>query len=306
MSCAGGATICSMTGYASRRVDAEERASFTMSLKSVNHRFFDLQLRLPQGCDSLEAQLRKLLKENIQRGHVEFTLTLERQTRARLYFNEEQIAAYVEAFRECAQRHGLDAKPDLNEVLRLPGMMSNGQNNTRDEAALLEDPVLAELPELIASFNAVRAEEGAALAAELRRSMARLDGFAVEVSELREGARAANYERLRARIAELTDGAGISEDRLLSEAALMADRSDVEEELVRLRTHVASLLTMLDDGGAVGKRLDFLLQELNREANTLLSKTGGAAAQNGLRITDLGLAMKVEIERAREQIQNIE
>ena len=86
----------------------------------------------------------------------------------------------------------------------------------------------------------------------------------------------------------------------------MADRSDVEEELVRLRTHVASLLTMLDEGGPVGKRLDFLLQELNREANTLLSKTGGAAAQNGLRITDLGLEMKVEIERAREQIQNIE
>lgn len=298
--------IHSMTGYATRRVDAEERVSFTMSLKSVNHRFFDLQLRLPQGCDALEGPLRRVLKEQIHRGHVEFSLTLERQTRTGLYFNDEQIAAYIAIFRECAERHDLECEPDLNEVLRMPGMMTSTQNNSRDEAALLEAPVMEELPELIASFNAVRAEEGAALVAELRASMQRLDAAAVEVAELREGVRVANYERLRARIAELTDGLGVSEDRLLSEAALIADRSDVEEELVRLRTHVASLLSMLDEGGPVGKRLDFLLQELNREANTLLSKTSGATAQNGLRITELGLQMKVEIERAREQIQNLE
>lgn len=298
--------IYSMTGYASRRVDAGERASFTMSLKSVNHRFFDLQLRLPQGCDGVESQLRRVLKERIQRGHVEFTLTFERQTRSGMNFNEEQIGPYIAAFREYAERHQLKCEPDLNDVLRLPGMMSAAPASTRDEAALLDAPMMAELPELIGSFNLARADEGAALVAELRASMGRLDAAALEVSALREGVRAANYERLRARIAELTEGAGVSEDRLLSEAALMADRSDVEEELVRLRTHVASLLAILDEGGAVGKRLDFLLQELNREANTLLSKTGGAAAQNGLRITDLGLEMKVEIERAREQIQNIE
>jgi uncharacterized protein (TIGR00255 family) len=301
-----GSSIHSMTGYASRRVDADERVSFTMSLKSVNHRFFDLQLRLPQGCDALEGQLRRVLKEQIQRGHVEFSLTLERQTRTGLYFSDEQIGAYIAAFRESAERHHLECEPDLNEVLRMPGMMTSTQSNSRDEAALLEAPVMAELTELIAGFNAVRAEEGAALVAELRGSMDRLDAAAVEVAGLREGVRAANYERLRARIAELTDGLGVSEDRLLSEAALIADRSDVEEELVRLRTHVASLLAMLDAGGPVGKRLDFLLQELNREANTLLSKTSGATAQNGLRITDLVLEMKVEIERAREQIQNLE
>jgi uncharacterized protein (TIGR00255 family) len=298
--------IHSMTGYATRRVDADERASFTMSLKSVNHRFFDLQLRLPQGCDAIEASLRKALKESIHRGHVEFTLTLERQTRSGLHFNDEQIGAYIKAFRECAERHNLKSEPDLNEALRVPGMMTAVQGNSRDEPALMEAPVMAYLPELIASFNAARADEGAALVAELRASMGRLDAAAVEVSSLREGVRSANYDRLRSRIADLTEGAGVNEDRVLAEAALIADRSDVEEELVRLRTHVASLLTMLDEGGPVGKRLDFLLQELNREANTLLSKTGGAAAQNGLRITDLGLEMKVEIERAREQIQNIE
>jgi uncharacterized protein (TIGR00255 family) len=301
-----GRPIHSMTGYASRRVGADERASFTMSLKSVNHRFFDLQLRLPQGCDAIETPLRKALKESIQRGHVDFTLTLERQTRTGLYFNDEQIGAYIAAFRECAERQGLKSEPDLNEVLRMPGMMTSMQSNARDEAALLEGAVMAEFPDLIANFNAVRAGEGAALVAELRRSMHRLDAAAVEVSRIREGVRAANYQRLRARMTELTEGLGVNEERLIAEAALIADRSDVEEELVRLQTHVASLLEILDEGGPVGKRLDFLLQELNREANTLLSKTSGANAQSGLRITDLGLEMKVEIERAREQIQNLE
>src|SRR5579859_2197935 len=169
------AVIRSMTGFASRRVDGDERASFTMSLKSVNHRFFDLQLRLPQGCDVLEGQLRRVLKEQIHRGHVEFSLTMERQTRTGLYFNEEQIAAYIAAFRECAKSHELECEPDLNEVLRISGMMTSTQSNSRDEAALLEAPVIAELPELIANFNAVRADEGTALVAELRASMHRLD-----------------------------------------------------------------------------------------------------------------------------------
>jgi uncharacterized protein (TIGR00255 family) len=166
--------------------------------------------------------------------------------------------------------------------------------------------VLAEVPNLLVRFNAARAEEGRALVTELRGAMRRLGALAGEVSSLREGARAASFDRLRTRIVELTEGAALSEDRLMAEAALLADRSDVEEELVRLSTHAASFLTLLEQGGPVGKRLDFLLQELNREANTLLSKTGGASSQNGLRITELGLEMKVEIERAREQIQNLE
>ena len=116
----------------------------------------------------------------------------------------------------------------------------------------------------------------------------------------------ATFERLRGRIAELTQGAAPSEERLLAEAALLAERSDVEEELVRLRTHAERFLTLLNGGGELGKHLDFLVQELNREANTLLSKTSGASSGNGLRITDIGLEMKVEIERAKEQVQNLE
>lgn len=301
--------VYSMTGYASVRVDSDDHASFSLSLKSVNHRFLDLQVRMPPGFDGLETQIRKTLKEQVQRGHVEFTLQIDRPgATLGLALNEELLAAYLAAFRKAAAEHGLSGEPDLNHVLRVPGMMMSGQAATsRDEAGAVEAAVMVGLEGLIARFNAARAEEGAALVAELRASMKRLDGLAQEASGLREGVRAASLERLRARIAELTQGlAAVEPDRLLAEAAMLADRSDIEEELVRLRTHAAGFVAMLDAGGPVGKRLDFLLQELNREGNTLLSKTGGASSQNGLRITELGLEMKMEIERAKEQVQNLE
>jgi uncharacterized protein (TIGR00255 family) len=300
------AEIYSMTGYATVRVDVDETVSFTLTLKSVNHRFLDLQVRLPQSFEGVEAEVRRRLRAGVQRGHVEFSVQLERQGKSGLAFNDEQIAGYVAAFRKVAERHGLSCEPDLNDVLRLPGMMSGQQAVSVEDAAALEQAVLANIDGAIAKFNASRAAEGAALAAELRASMGRIDALAAEVSELRSGARAAEFDRLKTRMAELIDGAAAEDERLLVEAALLADKSDIDEELVRLRTHAAGFVALLEEGGPVGKRLDFLLQELNREANTLLSKTGGAGSRNGLRITELGLEMKVEIERAREQIQNLE
>jgi uncharacterized protein (TIGR00255 family) len=157
--------------------------------------------------------------------------------------------------------------------------------------------------------------EGAALAGELKASMMRLRGLAEEAATLRTGAREAHYERLRTRIGELLkadaeatgQAMGAAQDyRMLAEAALLVERSDIEEELVRLRAHIESFVEMMDVGGELGKRLDFLLQELNREANTLLSKTTGGDPGIGLRLTTLGLEMKTEIERAREQVQNLE
>jgi uncharacterized protein (TIGR00255 family) len=166
--------------------------------------------------------------------------------------------------------------------------------------------VLAQIAPLVEKLNEVRAQEGAALVAELRASMLRLRAFAEEMVGLRNGVREAQFERLRSRLVELTEGVPVSEERLLTEAAVLAEKSDIEEEIVRLRTHVDRFIAMLDEGGELGKRLDFLLQELNREANTMLSKTSGAAGQNSLRITELGLEMKAEIEKCREQVQNLE
>ena len=300
------AAVHSMTGYATVRFDATEHVSCTLTLKSVNHRFLDLQVRLPQGFDAREALVRKAIKDQVHRGHVEFSLQIERATGTGFALNDEQIAAYVATFRAAAKVHGLKSEPDLNDVLRLPGMMSHQAVGVVEEMGILESAVMAQLPGLLERFHAARASEGALLRAELRASMRRIGTLAHEVSGLREGARTAAFERMRWRIRELTEGTLLTDDRLLTEAALLAERADVEEELVRLRAHAAGCTALLEQGGPVGKRLDFLLQELNREANTLLSKTGGATSQNGLRVTELGLEVKVEIERAKEQVQNLE
>jgi uncharacterized protein (TIGR00255 family) len=295
-----------MTGYASVRGAVQDGVGFTLALKSVNHRFLDLSLRLPSYCDGLEMQIRKVLKEKIRRGHVDVTLQLERRANAEVQLNAGLLDAYVQAFREAAAAHGLGVEPDLNALLRVPGVMSAESGIRAEEVTELEGAVLAQVEELVGRLNEVRAQEGAALGAELRASMLRLGVFAEEMATLRGGVREAQFQRLKSRLLELTEGVPVSEERLLAEAAVLAEKSDIEEEIVRLRTHVERFVAMLDEGGELGKRLDFLLQELNREANTMLSKTSGASGGNSLRITELGLEMKAEIEKAREQVQNIE
>jgi len=298
--------LYSMTGFASVRGAVREDLAFTLTMKSVNHRFLDLSLRMPSYCDGLEMQMRRVLKEKLRRGHVDVTLQMERRTNAEVQLNAGLLDAYVRAFREAAEAHGLASEPDLNAMLRIPGVMSAESSVDGDDTAALEAAVLAQVGPVVEKLNEARAHEGAALAAELRGSMLRLRAFAEEMAGLRNGVREAQFERLKARLTELTQGVAVTEERVLAEAAVLAEKSDIEEEIVRLRTHIDRFLAMLDAGGELGKRLDFLLQELNREANTMLSKTSGATGVNSLRITEIGLEMKAEIEKAREQVQNIE
>jgi uncharacterized protein (TIGR00255 family) len=302
-----------MTGYASAQSATEDGLAFTLTLKSVNHRFLDLSLRLPGDCDALEVALRRLIKERMRRGHVDATLHLERRAHepaAAIQLNRELLAAHMQVFHEAAKLHHFNVEPDLNELLKVPGVISSEAAAPDARGAALEAAVMALAPSLLDQLNQVRAAEGATLAAELRAEMLRLRALAEEAAELRAGAREAHFERLRTRIGELlkADAASgeVSDSRLLAEAALLVERSDIEEELVRLRAHIESFLEMLGAGGELGKRLDFLLQELNREANTMLSKTTGGDPGIGLRLTTLGLEMKAEIERAREQVQNLE
>ncbi|MEO6815832.1 MAG: YicC/YloC family endoribonuclease [Edaphobacter sp.] len=298
--------IYSMTGYANLRGSVKEQLGFTLTIKSVNHRFLDLQFRLPSSCDGLEIQLRRMLKEKLRRGHVDVTLQLERKSNVQIQLNAALLDAYVKAFREASALHGLTSEPDMNSILRLPGLMSAESSVSEEAMQGLDDAVMSLVDELVGKLNELRALEGAALAAELRASMSRLLTSANEVAELRSGVRDALFERLRARLSELMQSTSVSEERLLAEAAVLAEKSDVDEEIVRLRTHIDHFVGIVDAGGEVGKRLDFLLQELNREANTMLSKTSGASGGNSLRITELGLEMKAEIEKAREQVQNLE
>ncbi|HWB31976.1 MAG TPA: YicC/YloC family endoribonuclease [Acidobacteriaceae bacterium] len=313
------APIRSMTGYASTQSATEEGVAFMLSLKSVNHRFLDLSIRLPGECDGLEIALRKLIKERVKRGHLDVMLHVERRPREAVQtvqVNHDLLSEYVQAFHDAAKQHRFNAEPDLHELLRMPGVLTSetpagGPDPAR--AAAIEAAVMALAPGLLDQLNQMREAEGAALATELEASMLRLRKLAEECAALRAGAREAHFERLRTRVVELlrssneVEAAGqVTEQRLLAEAALLVERSDIEEELVRLRAHIESFMEMLQGGGELGKRLDFLLQELNREGNTLLSKTTGGDPGTGLRLTTLGLEVKAEIERAREQVQNLE
>ena len=298
--------VYSMTGFASLRGSAGEGLAFTLTMKSVNHRFLDLNLRLPSYCDGLEMQMRKLLKERLRRGHVDVTLQLERRASTEIQLNADLLNAYVKAFHEAATVHGVGSEPDLNAMLRIPGVMSLEASVGTEDSQELDAAVMEQLPLVVEKLNEMREQEGQSLVGELRSSMLRLRAFAAEMAELRNGVREAQFERLRVRLVELTQGVPVSEERVLTEAAVLAEKSDIEEEIVRLRTHVDRFVVLLDEGGELGKRLDFLLQELSREANTMLSKTSGATGENSLRITELGLEMKAEIEKAREQVQNIE
>ena len=290
-----------MTGYAQVRGQANPRLAFALSLKSVNHRFLDLHFRLPSDTDALEMKLRRLLKEKMVRGHVEVTLTLDYATTNGIALNRQLISGYVQAFRAAAQEFGIGGEPDLNVVLRMPGAMDSGNERSSDD---LENAVMASVEEVLSRLNQMREEEGRGIERELRERMKHLREAAGGVEVHRSAVLRTYADRLQSRMREMF-GAQIEKERILQEAAVLVDRSDIQEELVRLNTHIEHFVALLGQSGEVGKKMDFLLQEMNREANTLLSKTSGLAGE-ALKITEAGLLMKSEIEKSREQVQNLE
>jgi len=299
--------ISSMTGFARVQVrlalGGEEQLSYTLTLKSVNHRFLDLQFRLPSGLDAVEVELRRVLKDKLVRGHVDLVLSLERNAQARAGYNRELITGYLAAFDAARSEHGLSGEPDLNAALRLPGALQ-AEDRTDDDMAALAASVLEQVVPLVEQLKAMRAREGEALEAILRGTLDRLATATASVADLRPEIEQRYQERLAQRLAAAV-GPEFNQQRVLEEVALLVERSDISEELARMGAHIEHFRELLGAGGEAGKKLDFLLQEMNREANTLLSKTGGVSGK-GMRITELGLAMKAEIEKAREQVQNVE
>ncbi len=291
----------SMTGFAQVKGQINGKLGFSLSLKSVNHRFLDLHFRMPSESDGLEMKLRRLLKEKIARGHVELTLSLDRGGSEGFNLNRELVGGYIKAFRAGAAEFGLAAEPDLNVILRMPGAMDASTGAAEGE---LEAAVLPLIEEALVRLNSMREEEGRGIERELRERMQHIQKASSGVERHRNAILQSYVEKLRARMQELI-GAQVDPERLLQEAALLVDRSDIQEELVRLQTHIQHFVGLLDEKGEVGKKMDFLLQEMNREANTLLSKTSGLAG-DALKITEMGLTMKSEIEKSREQVQNVE
>ncbi len=297
----------SMTGYAHARGEQNGWA-VRVSVKSVNHRFLDLKLRMPEGFDLYDLRLRQIVREHIHRGHLEIHVNAEPGTAAPVQLNKELAQAYLRAAEALRQETRAAADVDVVSLLRLPGVIAGFAGalpEMEEEQEKLGQALDACLRDALAKLDDMRRAEGKHLVEELRDRLARISGQVEQVRGLATTLRPAFARRLETRLKELLGGIAIEPARLAQEAALLAERSDISEELDRLRSHLQQFAKLLDGAGELGKKLDFLLQEMHREANTMLSKTPGVESE-ALAMTGLALEIKADIEKLREQVQNIE
>jgi uncharacterized protein (TIGR00255 family) len=294
----------SMTGFARSRRPLGE-GELIVSVKTVNHRGLDVHVHAPTAADPFENAIRALVKSRLIRGHVEVRIALPATVASSRppTLNRVLLAEYFSSFRQAAAEHHIDTQPDLNAALRIPGMFVDTE--AAEPEAESEKVLLDALGEALTELNAFREREGAAIGEEMLGHNREVAMSADEMQTIRAGAAAAFQARLTERLKDLLQGVQIDPQRLAQEAAMLADRSDIGEELARLRIHSGQLDVILRGGGEVGKKLDFLLQEMNRETNTILSKTTGAG-DAGLKITEKALATKAAIEKIREQSLNLE
>ncbi len=291
-----------MTGFG-RGAATGETFNVSVELKTVNNRFLDVHLRTGTELASLEALIRRRIGEQLSRGRVDVGISLDRSNEVAYEINRPLVVGFINAMREVQREMSLPGEPDVNVLARLPGALQPVRNGQLSEEMLAG--VERAVDEALAELNVMREREGTALAAEMHmrldvieRQIPLIEAIAGELVD-------AYRTRLQKRISELLarDGLEIVEldqGRLAQEVAYLADRSDISEELARLKSHVAQFRTIIDSEGETGKRLDFLLQELNREANTVLSKS------TDLSIKEAALAIKAEVEKLREQVQNVE
>jgi uncharacterized protein (TIGR00255 family) len=300
--------ILSMTGFAQARVE-RAGSSVRINLRSVNHRFLDLHLRMPDGFEVFESRIRQAVRNRLRRGHVDINVYYEPGGTGAVEVNHDVVQAYMKAVERLGQEFGVKAEPDLVALFRLPGVVaapgSAGELQSEEMQERLGAQVEDCLEQALNKLEAMRRSEGQALTAEMQEILGRIAVRTAEIETLAERVRPAIARRLAERLEELLKGVQLDPIRLAQEAALLAERSDVSEELARLRSHVEQFRKLLAGAGEAGKKLDFLLQEMQREANTLLSKTPGVESE-GLAITGLALEVKSDIEKLREQAQNVE
>ncbi len=289
-----------MTGFARASFEVDG-AKYSWELKSVNARGLEVRLRLPSGLDHLEADIRTRVRDAIARGSCFFTLSREGEgERASLVLNEEALALVVKAARRLSEIQGI-GMPTADGLLAIPGVLRDGSAALEGDAAERRDAaVLIGLVAAIDILKKTRLEEGARLAAVLEEQIAQIERLVGEAESLSAGAPELLKARIRDQVALLTaDASSLNPDRLHQEAVIAATRADVREELDRLRSHIAGARKLIGSGDAVGRRLDFLSQEFNREANTLCSKAFDR------RLTTIGMELKAVIDQFREQVQNL-
>jgi uncharacterized protein (TIGR00255 family) len=295
--------VRSMTGFAAERCPTR-LGELSISLRGVNHRGLDLHFHGSSELSVFENEMRALLKNKIARGHIEVRAALTRVVDGQATYNRDALARHLAAFRQASDEFGLHTEPDLNRLFAISGILSESTAGDHLPDSFLPE-LLDALERCTQTLNQHREREGEALRNDMAKQAAEIDRCTREIAAIRDEARPHFEARLREKLSELLSSSSITESRLVEEAALISDRSDIQEELVRLKIHTAELTRLLAAGGEIGKRLDFLLQEMNREINTALSKSANAG-EPGLRITNLALSIKANIERIREQGLNLE
>ena len=291
--------VKSMTGYG-RAEETIRGCTITVELRSVNHRYLDLNIKVPRIYGYLEEMVSKQAQAAIARGKVDIFVSVRAKEGAdiRVSPNMAVIQGYVDAIKKVSETYGLSDEATALSLLRLPDAME--QSKEEADADQLKSEVSAVLDQALTEYNAMREKEGARLVEDVTYR-AGLIAQSVDYVEQRSPDCVEEYrQRIAARMTEILDGTELAQQRILQEAALYADKVNVTEEIVRLRSHLAQLETMLKSPVAIGRKLDFLVQEMNRETNTIGSKA------NDFQIAKTVVDMKAEIEKIREQIQNLE
>jgi uncharacterized protein (TIGR00255 family) len=297
-------TVRSMTGFARVR-ETILGIDVVLSVKSVNHRGLDLHFYMGPEMDPFENAMRSALKRHASRGHIDIRVQLARGDAGsgNVGVDAGRLDAYIAAFRSAREKYGISGELDLNTAFRIPGILTDTASIELPES--FEPEIVNMLERALLVLNEFRSREGADTARVMLERNTFIASAAERMEGLREQAVPAFQNRLRERLSELLGNGSIDPQRLAQEAAMLADRGDIGEEISRLKIHSRQVDELLRNGTDVGKKLDFLLQEMNRETNTILSKTAGVG-EPGLSITELALSAKSDIEKIREQSLNLE
>ena len=291
--------VKSMTGFGRAELQDEDK-KITVEMKSVNHRYLDFNIKMPKKFSFFEAGIRSVLKDYMQRGKVDVFITYEdfTQSRVSLKYNEELARQYMDCFGQIADSFGLENDITVSKLAKFPEVFTMEEQPVDEEQLWYSlEKVLREAGE---NFSASRDREGASLKEDLADKLERMAADVDKIMERAPGILEEYKERLKQKTKELLEDAQLEESRIASEVILFADKICTDEETVRLKSHISSMRQALEDGNGVGRKLDFIAQEMNREANTILSKA------NDLATSDIAIELKTEIEKIREQIQNIE
>lgn len=285
----------SMTGYGHQVNDYEQRR-YTVEIRTVNHKYHDISLKMSRNISYLECKVRNKLKDTIQRGKIDVSITMEDMGEAPICFNQNVVKGYIQAMLDLQEDNNIDITINMADILALPDVL---KKEKQEEDPQIEKEVMETLEQALQKLIQMRATEGEKIQEDLKQRIQEIQGYIEEISTNSTGLVEEYVVKLRRRIKELLQEENIDENRILMETVIFADKSSIEEELTRLRSHIAQFCEMLKEDH-IGKKMDFLIQEMNREVNTIASKA------NCLNITKLVVETKNELENIREQVQNIE